>query len=129
MITLRYQLQILLEVGNGRCDPSKIERFRHNRRRGDSDEITSSDAKTMWQWEEIESSKCRIDSVIDDEMKARHRAAKGTRYSYDDYEDDDDGFMDDDDDSITASQGNRLLGALLITRRSPFVQSDDGRQW
>ena len=76
----------------------------------------------MWQWEEIESSKCRIDSVIDDEMKARHRAAKGTRYSYDAYE-------DDDDDSITASQGNRLLGALLITRRSPFVQSDDGRQW
>lgn len=62
-------------------------------------------------------------------MKARHRAAKGTKYSYDDYEDDDDDFMDDDDDSITASQGNLLFYVLALMTRSPFIQPDNGRKW
>ena len=57
-------------------------------------------------------------------MKARHRAAKGTRYSYDD-----DDFMDDDDDSITASQGNLLFYVLALMTRSPFIQPDNGRKW
>lgn len=41
-------------------------------------------------------------------MKARHKAAKGTRYSYDDTYDDD-YFMDSYDDSYTASQQAHLV--------------------
>lgn len=37
-------------------------------------------------------------------MKARHRDAKGTKYSYEDHYEDDDGFMDSDDESYSASQ-------------------------
>ena len=37
-------------------------------------------------------------------MKARHRAAKGTKYSYEDHYEDDDDYFSDEDDSYTASQ-------------------------
>lgn len=40
-------------------------------------------------------------------MKARHRAAKGTKYSYEDHYEDDASFMDSYDDSFSASQGNQ----------------------
>ena len=40
-------------------------------------------------------------------MKARHRAAKGTRYSYEDHYEDDDDFIDFDDDSFSAGQGRQ----------------------
>ena len=40
-------------------------------------------------------------------MKARHRAAKGTRYSYEDHYEDDDDFMDSYDDSFSAGQGRQ----------------------
>ena len=40
-------------------------------------------------------------------MKARHKAAKGTRYSYEDHYEDDDDYLDYDDDSYTASQRKR----------------------
>ena len=37
-------------------------------------------------------------------MKARHRDAKGTKYSYEDHYEDDDDFMDSYDGSYSASQ-------------------------
>ena len=40
-------------------------------------------------------------------MKARHRAAKGTRYSYEDHYEDVDDFMDSYDDSFSAGQGRQ----------------------
>ena len=42
-----------------------------------------------------------------EKMKARHRAAKGTKYSYEDHYEDDASFMDSYDDSFSASQGNQ----------------------
>lgn len=50
-------------------------------------------------------------------MKARHKAAKGTRYSYDDTYDDD-YFMDSYDDSYTASQRAFLLSIVFSSCRS-----------
>lgn len=50
-------------------------------------------------------------------MKARHRAAKGTKYSYEDHYEDDDYFFSDDDDSYTASQRNRFKQSLLLISR------------
>ena len=47
-------------------------------------------------------------------MKARHKAAKGTRYSYEDHYSDDDDVFGYDEYSYTSSQGTALI-YLVIT--------------
>ena len=46
-------------------------------------------------------------------MKARHRDAKGTKYSYEDHYEDDDDFMDSYDESYSALQ-SRNSSAMAI---------------
>lgn len=47
------------------------------------------------------------------EMRARHKDAKGTQYSYEDHYEDDD-YMNSYDDSYTPSMGNLLFVFILL---------------
>ena len=46
-------------------------------------------------------------------MRARHKDAKGTQYSYEDHYEDDD-YMNSYDDSYTPSRGNVLVVFILL---------------
>ena len=58
-------------------------------------------------------------------MKARHRAAKGTKYSYEDHYEDDYDYFSDGDDSYTASQ-RRDLDMLLCNHLEAHLYTSDG---
>ena len=81
--------------------------------------------KTIWETE-VFSGTPQIDSIFErllfffclnlsnfGEMRARHKDAKGTQYSYEDHYEDDD-YMNSYDDSYTPSMGNLLFVFILL---------------